>query len=491
MRGSIAMEMLNQALIEKKRRPVKILQFGDGNFLRAFMDWVIHCANNQGLINTNVAVVRPLQKGKAKVNDLKGQDGLYTLYLQGMQQGEATSKKSVIDVLDDFIDPYAEYERYLDYAESEELRFIISNTTEAGIVLDPEDTGLEQCPNSFPGKLLSLLYRRFEYFEGDYGKGLILLPCELIDHNGAELKKVLNELAVINHLDLEFLNWLNKANTFCDTLVDRIVPGYPKAEMEQITKELGYIDAFVVKGEIFHLWVIQAGSDVAREFPVDRTNLNIRFVEDLTPYKERKVRILNGAHTALVPVAYLYGIDTVKEAVEDPVVGGFLQHIIFQEIIPALNLPGDEPDQFAKDVIERFKNPFIRHELLSIALNATTKYKTRNLPSVLQYIEKKGSLPKGLLFSLAALLVFFKGKRGAQDISLQDSPEFLKLYKKLWAKYDGSYKSVEKLVEEYLGLKGHWEVDLNTVEGLKTTVSEYVCSILTEGMEKALKRVIL
>ncbi len=484
------MENLNQFIIEKKKRPIKILQFGDGNFLRAFVEWILQCSNNQGLINTSVAVVRPLERGKVKEKDLKKQDGLFTLYLQGIQQGEVISQKSVIDVLEDFINPYTEYERYLEYAESEELRFIISNTTEAGIVLDSKDTVLDQCPNSFPGKLLALLFRRYKHFRGDYSKGLIILPCELIDHNGAELKKVLNELAAINHLDSEFLNWLNGANSFCDTLVDRIVPGYPKDEIEQMTKELGYIDHFIVKGEIFHLWVIQAGDDVAKEFPINQANLNVLFVEDITPYKERKVRILNGAHTALVPVAYLYGIDTVKEAVEDPVVGDFLLNVIFCEIVPTLDLPKDESDQFAKDVLERFKNPFIRHELLSIALNATTKYKTRNLPSVLQYIEKKGSLPKGLLFSLAALLVFFKGKRGERDILLQDNPEFLELYKKLWAEYDGSYTSVEKLVEEFLGLKSHWEVDLNTIEGLKTTVSECVYAILVEGMEKALKRVI-
>ncbi len=484
------MENLNQFIIEKKKRPIKILQFGDGNFLRAFVEWVLQCSNNQELIDTNVAVVRPLERGKVKEKDLKQQDGLFTLYLQGMQQGEVISQKSVIDVLEDFINPYTEYERYLEYAESEELRFIISNTTEAGIVLDSKDTVLNQCPNSFPGKLLALLLKRYRHFGGDCSKGLIILPCELIDHNGAELKKVLNELAVINHLDSEFLKWLNGANTFCDTLVDRIVPGYPKDETEQMTKELGYIDHFIVKGEVFHLWVIQAGEDVAKEFPINRASLNVLFVEDITPYKERKVRILNGAHTALVPVAYLYGIDTVKEAVEDPVVGDFLQHVIFREIVPTLDLPMDELDQFAKDVLERFKNPFIRHELLSIALNATTKYKTRNLPSVLQYIEKKGSLPKGLLFSLAALLVFFKGKRGKKDILLQDNPEFLEMYKRLWAKYDGSYISVEKLVEEFLGLKRHWEVDLNTIEGFKTTVSECVYEILTVGMEKALKRVI-
>lgn len=482
------MEKLSQSIINKKQRPIKILQFGEGNFLRAFVEWIVKNANDQGLIDTNIAVVQPLEVGRVK--ELSEQDGLYTLYLQGIAQGEVVSQKTIIDVLGDFINPYTDYPHYLDYAKSEELRFIISNTTEAGIVLDPKDTNFDQCPNSFPGKLLALLYKRFKHFEGDVSKGLILLPCELIDHNGSELKRVINELAQLSHLEDGFMTWLNEANTFCDTLVDRIVPGYPRNEIEAMTKEQGYIDHSVIKGEIFHLWVIQGDPSVAKEFPVNGEGLNVLFVEDLTPYKERKVRILNGAHTALVPVAYLYGIDTVKESVEDPVVGKFLKNLMLEEIVPTLNLPKEELDQFAKDVLERFLNPFIRHELLSIALNATTKYKTRNLPSVLQYIKTTGQLPKRLLFSLAAMLVFFRGERNSIAIPLQDNPEFLEMYEKLWAGYDGSYASVENIVEAYLGRTSHWEIDLNAIQGFKTTVAEYVYAILTKGMAKALEGVI-
>lgn len=464
-----------------------MLQFGEGNFLRAFVEWILQKTNDQGFMNTNIAIVQPLEMGRVK--ELGEQDGLYTLYLQGIQQGEVVSQKSVIDVIDDYINPYVEYEKYLQYAKSEDLRFIISNTTEAGIVFDSKDTGLNTCPHSFPGKLLALLYHRYLHFNGDVAKGLIIIPCELIDHNSSVLKDVLNQLAEFQKLDTAFVSWMNEANTYCDTLVDRIVPGYPRNEIEAITRELGYIDHSLIKAEIFHLWVIQASQAVAQEFPVNLGGLNVLFVDDLTPYKERKVRILNGAHTALVPVAYLYGIDTVKESVEDPIIGEFLKNLIFDEIVPTLNLPKEELDQFAKDVLERFQNPFIRHELLSIALNATTKFKTRDLPSVLQYIKKTGNLPKKLLFSLAAMLVFFKGDRGEEKIPLQDNPEFLEMYQNLWATYDGTYESVEKIAGVFLGLEDHWEVNLNEIEGLGNFVSQSAYAILTKGLADALKGV--
>lgn len=481
------MEKLNQSIVEKKKRPIRVMQFGEGNFLRAFVEWIIQNANDQGLIDTNIVVVQPLEVGRVK--DLAEQDGLYTLYLQGIAQGEVVSQNSVINVLDDFINPYTDYQYYLDYAKSEELRFVISNTTEAGIVLDVKDTNLEQCPNSFPGKLLALLYKRFQHFHGELSKGLIIMPCELIDHNGTELKRVILELAQRSQLEPEFITWINTANTFCDTLVDRIVPGYPRNEIEAMTKELGYIDHSIIKGEIFHLWVIQADQAVAQEFPVNGAGLNVLFVKDLTPYKERKVRILNGAHTALVPVAYLYGIDTVKESVEDPVIGSFLKRLIDEEIVPTLDLPKAELEQFSADVLERFKNPFIRHELLSIALNATTKYKTRDLPSVLRYVQSEGKLPRRLLFSLAALLVFFRGIRNGQPITLQDNPEFLEMYHELWKSYDGTYESVERMVEVFLGRTSHWEVNLNDIEGLTAYVAQSTYNILTKGMAKALEGV--
>ncbi|PKM49653.1 MAG: hypothetical protein CVV02_14980 [Firmicutes bacterium HGW-Firmicutes-7] len=483
------MKKLNQEIVKKVKRPIKVMQFGEGNFLRAFVDWILQTTNEQGFTNTNVAVVQPLEVGRVK--ELSEQDGLYTLYLEGLENSEAVSKKSVISVLDDFINPYENFDQYLEYAKSEDLRFIISNTTEAGIVLDPADTDLTKCPNSFPGKLLALLHKRYLHFIGDYEKGLIIVPCELIDHNGDELKKVLSELAAVNNLEAGFIDWLVGANVFCNTLVDRIVPGYPRNEIEKITKELGYIDHSIIKGEVFHLWVIGSEVSIEKEFPVNLGGLNVLFVKDITPYKERKVRILNGAHTALVPVAYLYGIDTVREAVEDELIGNFVEKMIFDEIIPTLDLSQEECVKFAKDVLERFRNPFIRHELLSISLNATTKYKTRDLPSVLTYIERKGVLPKKLLFSLASQLVFFRGERAGTTITLQDNKEFLELYKKLWSQYDGSYESVRLITSTYLGLKDHWGVDLNSIEGLSDYVTQAVERILKTGMKEAIKEVML
>jgi len=288
------MKNLNKMIVSKKQRPIKVLQFGEGNFLRAFVEWILQQANDKNLINTNVAVVQPLETGRVK--ELEQQDGLYNVFLQGIQKGNVISEKKVIDVLDDFINPYSEYDRYLEYATSEDLRFIISNTTEAGIVLDSKDNNFDSCPNSYPGKLLALLHKRYKHFNGDVNKGLIIMPCELIDHNGCELKRVLNELANICEFEDVFIEWLNKANIFCNTLVDRIVPGYPRNEIEKITEELGYIDNSVVKGEIFHLWVIEAGENVQKELPLNKAGLNVLFVDDLTPYKQRKVRILNGAH---------------------------------------------------------------------------------------------------------------------------------------------------------------------------------------------------
>lgn len=481
------MAILNQEIVNKTKRPIKILQFGEGNFLRAFVDWMIQVGNDNGLINMNVALVQPLEVGRVK--ELSEQDGLYTLFLEGLEDSEAISKRSVISVLDDFINPYEAFERFLEYAKSDDLRFIISNTTEAGIVLDPKDTDLSKCPNSFPGKLLALLYKRYQHYNGNLEKGLIIIPCELIDHNGETLKHILNELSGLNHLEPEFITWLNGANTFCDTLVDRIVPGFPFKEAEKITEELGYLDHSMIKGELFHLWVIGADEKVQKELPLDEAGLNVLFVKDITPYKERKVRILNGAHTAIVPVAYLYGIDTVREAVEDKVIGNFLKNMIFEEIIPTLDLSEGECIQFANDVLQRFKNPFIRHELLSISLNATTKYKTRDLPSVLTYIERKKTLPKRLLFSLASQFVFFKGDRAGEKIPLQDNKEFLELYEKLWSKYNGSIESVREITSEYLGLKEHWGVDLNNIDGATDFITNSVFNIINKDMAQAISEV--
>ncbi|MDE7329895.1 MAG: tagaturonate reductase [Clostridia bacterium] len=475
------MEIISKKLFNKPERKIKIMQFGEGNFLRAFVEWIIQDLNDKGAINAGVAVVQPMPFGR--VGELAAQDGLYTLRLEGIDGGKKVKKSQVIDVIGDCINPFADYEKFLAYGESEDLQVIISNTTEAGIAVDPSDTDFSVCPKSYPGKLLALLKRRYDYFKGDKNKGLAIIPCELIDNNGDELYRCLVELAEINKMDKKFIEWVKTANHFTSTLVDRIVPGYPKNEIEDIQKETGYIDNNVVKGEIFHLWVLKKEAHVQKVFPADSTGLNVIFADDIKPYKQRKVKILNGSHTALVPVAYLAGIDTVGEAVNDPVIGKFVRDFVFEEVNPTINLPKDQMTAFANSVIERYQNPYIRHELMSIALNSTTKFKTRLLPTLTDYVNITGKLPQHLMFSLAALIAFHKGKRGEEDIRLADDPAYLAKWKSLWEEFDGDYL---KLVQKTLGWKEAWDTDMNTIHPeIAQTVAKYLSAIQTKGMRAA------
>ena len=477
------MEILSKKIYSKPERPVKIMQFGEGNFLRAFVDWIIQCLNDGGAINADVAVVQPMPFGRVK--ELKEQDGLYTLRLEGIDNGKEVKKSRVIDVIGDLLNPFEEYEKYLSYGESEDLEVIISNTTEAGIAVDPTDTDFTVCPKSFPGKLLALLKRRYDRFKGDKTKGLAIIPCELIDNNGDELYRCLTELARINKMDEKFIEWLQTANHFTSTLVDRIVPGYPAKEIEDIKKETGYIDNNVVKGEIFHLWVLKKEPYVQKALPADKTGLNVIFADSIKPYKQRKVKILNGSHTAMVPVAYLCGIDTVGEAVNDKVIGKFVRDFVFDEVNPTIDLPQDQMTAFANSVIERYKNPFIRHELMSIALNSTTKFRTRLLPTLEDYIRIKGEVPEHLLFAFAALVEFHKGKRGLEDIALKDDPAYLAHWAKLWAEFDGDYTALAK---KALGWTEAWETDMNALHPeITETVARYLRAMDTKGMKAAVE----
>ncbi len=478
------MELISKKIIKDvPQRKVKILQFGEGNFLRAFVEWIIQDLNDKGAIDANVALVQPMPMGRVK--ELADQDGLYTLRLEGIDGGKKVKKSQVINVVGDTVNPFTEYEKFLKYGESDDLQVIISNTTEAGIAVDPTDTDFSVCPKSYPGKLLALLKRRYDHYKGDKNKGLAIIPCELIDNNGDELKRCLNELAAINKMDEKFVEWVNTACHFTSTLVDRIVPGYPRNEIEDIQKETGYIDNNVVKGEIFHLWVLKKEPYIQKVFPADSTGLNVIFADDIKPYKQRKVKILNGSHTAMVPVAYLCGIDTVGEAVNDKVIGKYVRDFVFDEVNPTINLPQDQMTAFANSVIERYQNPFIRHELMSIALNSTTKFKTRLLPTLTDYVKIKGTLPQHLLFSFAAIVEFHKGKRGNEDIALKDDPAYLAKWKELWANFDGDYK---KLAHEALAWKEAWDMDMNTIHPeITAQVAKYLEAIEKKGMRKAVE----
>lgn len=475
------MNSLNRSTVNANKYTERIIQFGEGNFLRAFANWMIHEMNKQAGFDAGVVVVQPIEQGLIKL--LNQQDGLYTLYLNGIKDGKAISEHDIIDCIQRGIDPYENHADYMANAENPDLRFVISNTTEAGIAYNAKDK-LDDAPqSSYPGKLTALLYKRFQTFGGASDKGMIIIPCELIDKNGDNLKRIILQYADDWNLGDAFIEWIRKDNIFCNTLVDRIVPGYPRDKMDTITQELGYKDNLVVEGEQFHLWVIEAPKSVKEEIPAEACGLNIVFTDNMEPYRTRKVRILNGAHTSLVPVGYLYGIDKVRESLEDKIVGGFLKDVIFKEICPTLDLSKEELEQFSNDVLDRFRNPFLEHALMSISLNSTSKFKTRVLPSILEYIKRKHALPKGLLFSLASLIAFYKGDRSGTPIALKDNQDVLDFFKTVWS----STTNTLEICQIVLSNTELWGVDLTQYEGLQKEVTTYLNEIVNRGMKVALE----
>ncbi len=473
---------------EAQRYPEKIVQFGEGNFLRAFVDWIVYRMNKQCGFNAGVTVVQPIAHGM--VDKLNEQDGLYTLYLRGIVNGKPQSDRMVVDVINRGINPYTQYQEYLQLATNPELEFIISNTTEAGIAYNEEDRYNDAPPASFPAKLTVLLHKRFEHFNGDQTKGLFIIPCELIDKNADYLKKYILQYAKQWNLGDDFIYWVEQSNHFCNSLVDRIVPGYPKDRIEEVKAELPYEDQLVNEAEQFHLWVIEGGEELKKRFPVEKTDLNVLIVPDASDYKTRKVRILNGSHTALCPISILAGIETVREAMEDGDTMKFLAQTLNEEIIPTLTLPKPELEQFAADVLDRFRNPFIKHYWMSISLNSMSKFETRVLPSLLTYQKANGKLPKGLSFALAATIAFYEGYRGAEKLDIKDNDDIMALYAEAWQLFDGDDASYQQVVEKVLGYEANWKMDLKKVPGLTEAVTAHLTAIERQGMREALKTII-
>ncbi len=376
-----------------------VIQFGEGGFLRGFVDYFFQKLKDQGLFDGSVVIVQPIERGMCET--LMRQNCEYNLFLRGVEDGKVVDEHTHIDVISRCVNPYTDCEGYLALAENPDFRFIVSNTTEAGIEFVPENRFEDTPARSFPGKLTQLLYRRYRLGL----PGFIILSCELIDHNGEELRKCCLQYAQLWGLEAGFKDWLLCANDFCSTLVDRIVTGFPRDEHQTLCERIGQQDDMMDTAEIFHLWVIQGHHE--DELPLQKGGFHVIWTDDVDPYKKRKVRILNGAHTSMVLGAHLYGLETVGECLKDARVSALLKKCIFEEIIPTI---GDtqENRQFGEAVLERFSNPFIRHLLLSIALNSVSKFKARVLPTILEYKEQFGAYPKGLTFSLAALIAFYR-----------------------------------------------------------------------------------
>ncbi len=479
------MERLNRkSAPQAKQYTEKVIQFGEGNFLRAFIEWIIWKTNQKTDFNGSVVVVQPIEKGM--VSWLNEQDGLYHLNLQGLQNGEPVNSLDLIDVISRGLNPYEDFEAYLKLAEQPEIRFVISNTTEAGIAFDPACKLTDKPASSYPGKLTQLLYHRFQYFKGAADKGLIIFPCELIFENGKHLKECIREYIKLWNLGEEFSAWFENACGVYSTLVDRIVPGYPRDNAAELCERAGYDDHLLDKAEIFHLWVIEAPKEVAEEFPADKAGLHVLFVPSEAPYHERKVTLLNGPHTVLSPVGYLSGLNTVKECCEDPEIGQFVHKVMYDELLPTLNLPESELLQFAGDVVERFRNPFVKHFVTSIMLNSFPKYKTRDLPGLKTYLERKGELPKGLVLGLAGICTYYKGgKRGEDEIVPNDDPKIMELLKNLWATGD-----VRKVAEGVLADDFIWGENLNAIPGLTDLLAADLAIIQAEGMRAAVKSIL-
>ena len=479
------MERLNRTSApQAKRYTEKVIQFGEGNFLRAFIDWIIWKTNQKTDFDAGVVVVQPIEKGM--VEWLNEQDGLYHLNLQGILNGEAVDSVEMIDVISRGVNPYSDFAAYLRLAEQPEMRFIISNTTEAGIAFDPA-CKLDDAPaSSYPGKLTQLLYHRYEYFKGDMSKGFIIFPCELIFENGKHLKECIRQYIDLWNLGPDFSAWFEEACGVYSTLVDRIVLGYPRDNAAQLCERAGYDDRLLDKAEIFHLWVIEAPASVAEEFPADKAGLNVLFVPSEAPYHERKVTLLNGPHTVLSPVGYLSGLNTVRECCEDPEIGAFVRKVMYEELLPTLNLPEEELRKFAGDVLDRFVNPFVKHFVTSIMLNSFPKFKTRDLPGLKTYLERKGTLPQGIVLGLAGITTYYKGgKRGEDEIVVNDDEAIKKLLSDLWA--TGSVDTVAKGV---LGAEFIWGEDLNAVPGLTELLSADLRKIQAEGMRAAVRSIL-
>lgn len=485
------MDIISAKNHSKKSAPIKILQFGEGNFLRAFIDWMIQKMNDSGKYTGHVALVQPL--GAGRVEELMKQDGLYTVILQGLVNGEAYRNNEIIDVIDDGVNPYADYKKYLDFGRSEDLEVVISNTTEAGITFEPSDVDIDMdttCPLSYPGKLLALLKVRFTKLGKE--KPLAIIPCELIDDNGDHLKEVLIRLCKERNESQEFTDYVANDCAYTSTLVDRIVPGFPREEFDDLCKEYGYIDNNMVKAECFNLFVLRKEERVMKAFPVHQCGNGVEayYVDDVHPYKKRKVRVLNGAHTSLVPVAYLSGFDEVRESLLDEKMEKFLKGLIYNEVVPTIEVEGIK--KFADDVFSRFLNPYVHHKLMSIALNSLPKFKERDLPTLLDNVEAHKD-PKCLEFALAALILFYRGNRvkdgGEEKIVLNDSASNLEFMSKVWESYK-AHNDVKKVVTDVLSNVEIWEQDLTKVDSLVINVTKYLQSQIENGVYNAVEEVI-
>ncbi|MEK3882614.1 tagaturonate reductase [Paenibacillus sp. PL2-23] len=484
---------LNQSLqltdkSKNQTAPVTILQIGEGNFLRGFADWMIHVCREKGLYEGGIAITQPRPAGRAKIEKLASQDGLYTLVTQGIENGAPVSRKEVIDVFSEVFDPYSDWERFKGLAVSPELQVVISNTTEAGLVYRPEELG-EGAILSFPGKVAYLLHLRFEAFQGATDKGLVFLPCELLERNGDSLRDAVLRYADDWGFSEAFKGWVTGHNRFLNSLVDRIVTGYPAEEQaEAWFAEWGYRDGLLCTAEPYHLWAIEADEELEKLLPLRKAGLNVYWTDDLKPFQQRKVRILNGAHTWMATLGLVNGVQHVGDILEHRQLGAQARSAVEKHIVPTLPYPEEELRAYASDVFERFANPHIRHRLADIAMNALSKFKVRLLPTIAYYAERGEAIPESLALGFAGLLRYYQTTREEDGsftgrtldgvaYTVRDDESKAALLASIWEKALADKADSAAVASALLAEKELWGEDLTSWSNLTEAVAKQLSEL--------------
>jgi tagaturonate reductase len=470
--------MMNNNNNNNNNNKERILQFGEGNFLRAFADWMIQEINNRTDFNGKVVIIKPRDGNTDKFDR---QQCKYHLLTQGVDNSGIVDNITLIESVNRIINPYSDFDAFMLTADNPDISVVISNTTEAGISFDPSCSLTDKPAVSFPAKLTQWLYRRFSTFNGTKGSGVIILPCELIQNNGPKLYECINRYIALWKLPDNFSKWFNAECAIYSTLVDRIVPGHPAENIADID------DPLLVKAELFYLWVIEADTSIYKTIPFDKAGLNVKCVPSITPYFDRKVTILNAAHTALSPVAMLSGLNIVRNACEDKLVGNYIRHLINDDLIHSLPYDLAEMQSFADDVLFRFINPFIDHDVRSIMLNAVPKFASRDLPVIKRYLNKHNVLPRFVVLGFAALIVYYKGDItfNGEPVLPNDSKEIVARITQFWAEND-----VTKLVYQLLAMTDVWGENLNNIPGMTEMLISDITDILTNGISATLENVI-
>lgn len=484
----------------KSNAPEKIIQFGEGNFIRAFIDWIVYKMNKADIYNGRIVAIQPTPHGKV-VGKLNAQDSLFTTILRGIENGKKVDNREIVNSISRGINPYTNWSDVLKCAENPDIEIVFSNTTEAGLKYNSDDTMQMTPPLSYPAKLTLYLYHRYQYFNGAKDKGMYILPCELLENNGALLKNIILKYIDQWNLPDEFKTWLETSNKFYNTLVDRVVSGYPKDEISKLTAELNYEDTLIACGEPFLFFAIEGDKSLNDKLPLLDSGLNIVIEDNIAKYRLRKVRILNGGHTANVPATFLAGLDTVTQMMDDHITGKFTRQTIRNIILPSISLDKQMLTQFADATIERFQNPFIKHHLQSILLNCTAKFKARVLPSLIEYHAKFHKFPKNLCFAFAAYIYLYKTdkvdknyfyiKHNNQECKLQDDETAVVKLTTAWKSYQHDLISANKVAETILADNDLWSVDLTKYPELINAVANYLYEIDLKGTKEIMQSLLI